>query len=761
MVKKRISIWVILGVAGVGICLLVLWISGKLNWKSRNADIQPTNPAANEAALPLETGASSGTIENALGAISSLRMFATITDLTSIQPHSGWRGSATTGEKEAINYLQVRLDALSWLKERGMTQEREEFNVFLGTEDHTSSVFLTGPDGEMEIPADAIRGNRDDPLLALNMDSDRNLSDSELNPIRVEGSVTLIPDNEELSVLIGSDQSRNILMVDFSIVDVNDSLSRTRAEELLGLKPAAIVVVTRFSNLQGVAHGSFIGDKGGILQSLDWKTSIPILFIEMENLKVLGISEWDDLESISQARVEWDSDVTNPAISGNLIVHIPGENPEHPIILSAHIDSAHSPGALDDGSGSAILLEIATVLDELQIQPPNDLYLVWYGSEEIGLYGSTYFTTTHSDLLNRVQANIQVDCLTRPVEGLPVELTLMFSRLSTGNITSDPFASYLMKLGEQLEIPLSTTYWPFASDNGSLSAFNIPNVNLIYESPELNDYPGGVWVAGHLHDPYDTVKLVREMEDEQIAMTRFVLAAALTPSSQTGFVDHNSDRLAVFIASHTESPHMTPSGLSNFSLALIKAGYAINVIPYGSPVTDEALSGADLVVILPVHDYPIPGVSNVAYDTSWIAEEIAVVDRYVRAGGRVLVTNSANRLKFYNSVLDKNEDWPDLNALTEGWGIKFTTVGASSAVLETAGEGLMEGVSEIVLTPTNAVGFTITDGRVLAGSKDRAYLAQVDVGEGEVIICSDLTMLGDYDISVLNPLLVNRLADWK
>lgn len=37
-----------------------------------------------------------------MAAISSERVFTTLEDLTSIQSHSGWRGSATTSEKEAL-----------------------------------------------------------------------------------------------------------------------------------------------------------------------------------------------------------------------------------------------------------------------------------------------------------------------------------------------------------------------------------------------------------------------------------------------------------------------------------------------------------------------------------------------------------------------------------------------------------------------------------------------------------------------------------
>ena len=95
------------------------------------------------------------------------------------------------------------------------------------------------------------------------------------------------------------------------------------------------------------------------------------------------------------------------------------------MILGAHIDSPNAPGAMDDGSGSAILLEMARVLDAARVQPPVDLYLVWFGSEELGLYGAAHFVATHQELLDRTLAMLQIDGLTRPLDGIDADLRLV------------------------------------------------------------------------------------------------------------------------------------------------------------------------------------------------------------------------------------------------------------------------------------------------------------------------------------------------
>ncbi len=310
-------------------------------------------------------------------------------------------------------------------------------------------------------------------------------------------------------------------------------------------------------------------------------------------------------------------------------------------------------------------------------------------------------------------------------------------------------------------LEIESIFYEFASDNGSLSAFNIPNVNLIYQSMEMENYPGGVWVAGHLHDPYDTVKLVREMEPELLDMARLALNAALSPVQQVNFVEHNPQKRVVFLANHTEAPHMTPSGLSRFSKTLINAGYGISVIPYGEAVAAQDISGADLVVVLPAYDYPIADVAAAAYDTGWTSDEAAVLNEYVEGGGNLLVVNSGNRLKFFNWVAEANEDWSELNVLTNQWGVTFTKVGTEDNSLTVVPGGILDGTSSVNVNPVNTVEFSMNSGEVLAGSRNHAHIAQIQIGAGEVIVLSDLSMLGDYGNGLFNPELVQQLAAWE
>jgi aminopeptidase S len=58
-------------------------------------------------------------------------------------------------------------------------------------------------------------------------------------------------------------------------------------------------------------------------------------------------------------------------------------------VLGAHLDSVpNGPGINDNGSGSALVLEIARQARRLGVRPSRGLRFAWWGGEELGLVGS-------------------------------------------------------------------------------------------------------------------------------------------------------------------------------------------------------------------------------------------------------------------------------------------------------------------------------------------------------------------------------------
>ncbi|KAF9269579.1 Zn-dependent exopeptidase [Marasmius fiardii PR-910] len=63
------------------------------------------------------------------------------------------------------------------------------------------------------------------------------------------------------------------------------------------------------------------------------------------------------------------------------------------IMLGAHLDSVQAgPGVNDDGSGTALILELLRTLDAKQVR--NQVRFAWWGAEENGLLGSKHYTET-------------------------------------------------------------------------------------------------------------------------------------------------------------------------------------------------------------------------------------------------------------------------------------------------------------------------------------------------------------------------------
>ena len=87
----------------------------------------------------------------------------------------------------------------------------------------------------------------------------------------------------------------------------------------------------------------------------------------------------------STARV---SVVNHP--QNNVIAELKGTNDDNVVMAGAHLDSVPAgPGINDNGSGSAVLLELAQQI--AKVKPQNTLRFAWWGAEEEGLVGSTAY----------------------------------------------------------------------------------------------------------------------------------------------------------------------------------------------------------------------------------------------------------------------------------------------------------------------------------------------------------------------------------
>lgn len=100
------------------------------------------------------------------------------------------------------------------------------------------------------------------------------------------------------------------------------------------------------------------------------------------------------------------------------------QRPDEIIVLGGHFDSISgwggsgaAPGADDDASGSANVLETARVLLENGKRPERSIEFFWYAGEEGGLLGSKEIARTYSQQRKNVIAVLQLDMTLFPGNG--------------------------------------------------------------------------------------------------------------------------------------------------------------------------------------------------------------------------------------------------------------------------------------------------------------------------------------------------------
>jgi aminopeptidase YwaD len=112
----------------------------------------------------------------------------------------------------------------------------------------------------------------------------------------------------------------------------------------------------------------------------------------------------------------------------NIVGFVPGRlQPDSFLIVTAHYDHlgtmgrrAYFPGANDNASGTAMLLELAAHYARPENQPAYSIVFIAFGAEEAGLVGSRYFVEHPLVPLNRIRFLMNLDLVGTGSEGATV-----------------------------------------------------------------------------------------------------------------------------------------------------------------------------------------------------------------------------------------------------------------------------------------------------------------------------------------------------
>jgi hypothetical protein len=683
--------------------------------------------------------------------VSSTSLLHFLEDLTEIEPHSGWRLCGSAGERQALAYIEHRLGQLEFLVGHGLEVERQHFRTIAGVEIHQARLELEIDSTEREVPADAISGHPYNLAYTRLYDSDGGLTDLVKNPVVAEGPASVFTSPAEIRALAPGELAGRIAVLDFALIDrvlVGTTEALNRLQPIFEASAAGLVAVTSDSLTVGESHGSFALDSS-VLSYIQQDPPIPVLVARIEDMAAAGIHTWEDLEAISNARLTWDTDIVSPGESGNIIARLPGMDSSRATILSAHLDSPNCPGALDNGSGSTSLLEVARVLDRSRTVPPVDVYLVWFGCHEKGVFGSAHFAATNQELLDRTLGMIELDAMARPLNGLddPVNLeSWSYARLGDNTL---PFPDFLQdEVGDRNIDVLTWDFHWLLSDITGFVPYDVPNALLDNLDMPAIDELGSAHYIAHWHTPNDRIEHARAEAEQFEQLTRVVLSAAL----DTGDVQPNlrvtplPTGRAVFVGSHTEAVHMAPFLFTDLGTILASEGLDVDLMPYGEPLTTADLEEADLVVVLPVHDYPNEYANANLYDEEWSDAEISVLVGYVENGGLLVLTNSATRLGPFARPRESNEDWGDVNAVADEFGVEYLAPIESSEAVVVGEHALVDGVDTLAMIAGNGVALSAVGDDDLALAQADGALVAVLVAHGEA--GGEIVALGDVGMLV-------------
>jgi Zn-dependent M28 family amino/carboxypeptidase len=205
-------------------------------------------------------------------------------------------------------------------------------------------------------------------------------------------------------------------------------------------------------------------------------------------------------------------------VVANVVATIPGvSRPDEQVLVGAHFDSAtlgsssggvvYSPGADDNASGTAAVLECARILSGYAFD--RTLVFVAFNAEEIGLVGSEYYAAAAKDRGDDIRAMINLDMVAYDAGDLDAEAIGNGASYDMAELMAGKAAKYTsVDMVPRAGGATMSDHAPFW-ENGYLA---------IWEYEGWNDS------SPHIHTTSDTVDTLRVEFFEE--MTRILVATA-------------------------------------------------------------------------------------------------------------------------------------------------------------------------------------------------------------------------------------------
>jgi len=200
--------------------------------------------------------------------------------------------------------------------------------------------------------------------------------------------------------------------------------------------------------------------------------------------------------------------------SDNIVARLPGSDASlkaQYVVLSAHIDhiGIGEPingdkiynGAMDNGSGSALLLDLASAMHAANLKPKRSLLFLWITGEEKGLLGSKYFANYPTVPKSSIVADLNTDMFL-PIIPLKLLTVLGLNESTLGNDVREVAKQLGLEVQPDPE-PLRNSF--VRSDQYSFIRQGVPSlamgVGAVKGSPEAAIQKE--WLTKNYHAPSD------------------------------------------------------------------------------------------------------------------------------------------------------------------------------------------------------------------------------------------------------------------
>ena len=268
------------------------------------------------------------------------------------------------------------------------------------------------------------------------------------------------------------------------------------------------------------------GDRNNVLSASDphWGSSLLIMpgaQIGMEDFKLIQRS----LETGPVTmQFELQNATTGPIQVNNVVAEIRGsELPDEWIIIGAHLDSwDYGTGAQDNGSGSAMVLEVARAIAGMGRAPRRSIRFALWGGEEQGLLGSYAYTQAHLNEMAKCVAVLNTDNGAGHPKGWKVE-----SRQDVQNAMK-PISDALLRDISGGGLSLETTY---DTDHGPFMLQGVPALDLWVDMSHYGE------VHHKSSDTYDKVDAL-DLKGGAAIVAVTAWAIAEDPKPIAGHLDH-------------------------------------------------------------------------------------------------------------------------------------------------------------------------------------------------------------------------------